>query len=65
MSRMVRAYEWDTGEIPENNHEAPLFVKHVPGLRNTFLSFPTVQVCVERKLPSKSRIHTKRSDKAK
>jgi hypothetical protein len=56
---MNGTYEWHTGEVPEDNHEAPprqvesqsiacelsvghvLFMEHVPGLGDAFLTLGT------------------------
>ena len=43
--RAGEAYEWDAGKIPENNHEAPFLVEHIPSLRYAFLSFSTACDC--------------------
>lgn len=36
---MPWTHEWDAGKIPEDNHEAPLFVEHVPRLGDTLFAF--------------------------
>lgn len=40
----VAVREGDSGKVPEDDHESPLFVEHVPCLRNALLSFGT---CVD------------------
>ena len=47
MQGTISAHERDTGKIPEDNHEAPLFMVHVPSLGNTFLSFSTMHMFIE------------------
>jgi hypothetical protein len=34
-----RAYKWHPCKVPEDDHETPLFVEHIPCLRNTFFTF--------------------------
>ena len=39
-AKVIRwTHEWDPGKIPKDNHEAPLFVEHVPCLRDTLFAF--------------------------
>lgn len=34
-----RAHEWDPGKVPEDDHEAPFFMEHVPRLWDTLFTF--------------------------
>jgi hypothetical protein len=36
-----QAYEWDPRKVPEDDHEAPLFVEHIPRLWDTLFTFAT------------------------
>ena len=37
--QVCMTYEGNTSEVPENDHEAPFLMEHVPGLRNAFFAF--------------------------
>src|SRR6266446_43961 len=43
-----QAHEWNSRKIPEDNHEAPLFVEHIPCLWNTLFTFAASQNKVSR-----------------
>jgi hypothetical protein len=41
-SREATAHERNSGEIPENDHKAPLLMEHVPSLRNAFFTLAAI-----------------------
>ena len=63
---MIRwTHKWDPRKIPKNNHEAPLFVKHIPCLRDTLFAFAASKAKSELDDISPKSQLTMRSDKAK
>ena len=49
MPGTAKAYEGDTSEIPENEHEAALLVEDIPSLWNTLFSFPAMHEGIEKR----------------
>ena len=38
-----QAHEWDPRKVPEDDHETPLFVEHIPRLWDTLFTFAAFQ----------------------
>jgi len=61
----MATYEGNSGEVPEDNQEAPLFVVHIPGLWNALLALAAGTVLARSQWERSIRALTKRSDRAR
>jgi len=55
----VAVGEGHAGKVPENDHEAPLLVEDIPGLRNALLGLATVKSEFRDNVNTDSKILTK------
>lgn len=63
---MPQAHEWNTGKVPEDDHEAPLFVEHIPRLWDTLFTFAAFQNQSEQRRDTGTKsLLTTRSNKAR